>query len=66
MLKKMGPPKTKSWEYPLADISWKVEMNEFYKDIDLDREPLAGLSCAYENLKIINKVYLESGYDYSS
>lgn len=66
MLKEMGPPKTKSWEYPLADNSWKVEMNEFYKDIDLKREPTASLSCAFENLKIINKLYLESGYDYSS
>lgn len=41
-------------------------MNEFYKDIDLNREPTASLGCAFENLKIINKLYLESDYDYSS
>ena len=62
----MGPPETTSWEYPMADNSWAVELNEFYDDIRLNRQPETGLSDAYETLKIIQQVYKESGYDYSS
>ena len=40
-------------------------MEEFYKDIEHDRNPDPGLNDAHEVLKIINKVYEESGYDYS-
>ena len=66
MLPEMGPPETTSWEYPMEDNSWEVEMNEFYEDIINDRVPSAGLRDAYEALKIIETIYLESGYDYHS
>ena len=66
MLPEMGPPETKTWEYPMGDNSWELEMNDFYKDISRDREPSAGLIDAYEALKIIQNIYLESDYDYSS
>lgn len=64
MLPEMGPPETTAWEYPMADNSWAVEIEEFYDDIRLDRPSAAGLSDAYEALKIIEKVYQESGYDH--
>jgi len=64
MLPEMGPPETTSWEYPMGDDSWTVEMAEFYEDIRLDRPPAAGLKDAYEALKIIEIVYRESGYDH--
>lgn len=66
MLPQMGPPETTSWEYPMADDSWAVEMAEFYQDILLDREPAAGLNDAYQALKIINQIYKDSGYDHSA
>ena len=66
MLPQMGPPETVSWEYPMSDDSWEVEMAEFYEDIQLDRPPSAGLNDAYQALKIIEKIYKESGYDHSS
>jgi len=66
MLEQMGPPETQAWEYPMADNSWELEMNEFYKDISYGREPSAGLIDAYETLKIIQNIYLESNYDYCS
>ena len=66
MLPEMGPPETKAWEYPMGDNSWSLEMNEFYEDISLNREPSAGLIDAYEALKIIQNIYLESNYDYCS
>jgi predicted dehydrogenase len=64
MLPQMGPPETTSWEYPMADDSWALEMAEFYEDIYLDREPAAGLDDAYQALKIIDYIYEGSGYDH--
>ena len=63
MLPKMGPPETTSWEYPMADNSWDVEMEEFYADISLDRNPEANLNDAFQALKIVQKIYKDSGYD---
>ena len=66
MLPQMGPPETISWEYPMADDSWALEMAEFYEDIRLDRQPAAGLNDALQALKIIEQIYKESGYDHSA
>jgi predicted dehydrogenase len=60
MLPEMGPPETTAWEYPMADDSWSVEMEEFYEDIRLGREPAAGLGDAREALKIIGRIYEDS------
>jgi predicted dehydrogenase len=64
MLPGMGPPETTSWEYPMGDDSWEVEMEEFYEDIRLDRSPAASLEDASAALKIIERIYQESGYDH--
>lgn len=64
MLPQMGPPETTIWEYPMADDSWEVELNEFLEDIELGRQPEAGLRDAYEALVIVDKIYKESGYDH--
>jgi len=64
MLPEMGPPETTAWEYPMADDSWAVEINEFYDDIRLNRTPSAGLKDAFEALKVVEKIYKESGYDH--
>jgi predicted dehydrogenase len=64
MLPEMGPPDTVCWEYPMADDSWNREIEEFYEDIRLNRKPAASLRDAYEALKIINKIYKDSGYDH--
>lgn len=64
MLPEMGPPETTSWEYPMGDDSWAVEMAEFFEDIRLDREPAAGLRDAQAALNIVESVYRESGYDH--
>lgn len=66
MLPEMGPPETMAWEYPMGDDSWAVELAEFYDDIRLNRAPAAGLKDAYESLKIIQRIYKESGYDHRS
>ena len=63
MLPEMGPPETTSWEYPMADNSWTVEMAEFYDDIRAGRTPAASLNDASAALIIIEKIYKESGYD---
>ena len=67
MLPEMGPPETTSWEFPMADNSWDVEIADFYDDIRLNRLnrlPASGLGDAYAALKIIEQIYKESGYDH--
>ncbi len=64
MLSEMGPPETTSWEYPMGDDSWAVEMAEFFEDIRLDREPSPGLRDAQAALKVVESIYRESGYDH--
>lgn len=66
MLPQMGPPETQSWEFPMEDNSWGVELQEFVQDILLDRQPSSGLADAYAVLKVIEKIYKDSGYDYYS
>ena len=66
MLPEMGPPETTSWEYPMGDDSWTVEIAEFFEDIRLNREPSSGLRDAKAALKIIESIYSESGYDHCS
>jgi predicted dehydrogenase len=66
MLPQMGPPETTVWEYPRADDSWAVEIAEFNDDIQLNRAPSAGVKDAYEVLKVVEKIYRESGYDHHS
>jgi predicted dehydrogenase len=62
MLPEMGPPETTAWEYPMEDDSWAVEVNEFFNNIRLDRSPTASLKDAHEALKIVELVYVRSGY----
>jgi len=58
----MGIPKQKIWKFQKQDVSWKNEMNEFYKDITYNRKPDVNLSDAYKTFKIINKIYKNSKY----
>jgi predicted dehydrogenase len=60
MLPKMGPPETKIWEFPRADDSWEVEMNEFANDIRLRRSPQPGLKDGLEALRIVDTIYRKS------
>jgi predicted dehydrogenase len=64
MLPEMGPPETRSWEFPMADNSWSLEMQDFFEDIQQQRSPSASLSDAYEALKIIHQIYQNSNCDY--
>jgi len=66
MLPEMGPPETFIWEYPMADDSWKIEFDEFLKDIEENRDCNPGLNDAIQNLKIVNTIYKKSGYDYNT
>lgn len=63
MLPEMGPPETTTWEYPMGDDSWAMEIAEFFEDIRLDRDPSVGLQDAQVALEIVESIYKESGYD---
>ena len=62
----MGPPETFIWEYPMQDDSWAYELAEFLEDIQKQREPSANIHDAHAALTIVEKIYRDSGYDYSS
>jgi predicted dehydrogenase len=62
MLPQMGPPETTSWEFPMVDNSWEVEMLEFLEDIRLNRAPSPGLQDAIAALAMVDHIYRESGY----
>ncbi len=64
MLPEMGPPETTTWEYPMVDNSWDLELAEFYADIALNRQPAASLRDAYEVLKVIETIYTTSAHDH--
>ena len=64
MSKRMGMPKQKNWKFKLQDVSWITEINELYDDIIYNRKPKSNLNDAYQTLKIINKIYRNSKYDY--
>ena len=66
MSESMGPPETMIWEYPMIDDSWEFEWNEFLDDIKQQRQPAASIQDAHAVLKIVEKIYKDSGYDYCS
>jgi len=66
MAPEMGPPATTVWEYPMADNSWEIEMEEFLMDIQEGRIPAATLNDAVSALGIVDQIYRRSGYDHSA
>lgn len=62
MLPQMGPPDTTIFEYPGADSSWALETGAFLTDIRENREPTPGLREGIDTLKIVESIYLDSGF----
>ena len=60
MLPQMGPPETTTWEFPLPDNSWNLELEEFIHSIEMKREPMGNIHDAKKALDIVKKVYGES------
>jgi predicted dehydrogenase len=57
MKPEMGIPDTKAYEFPGPDESWKNEMVEFEKDIQLKRTPGAGLAEVRAALQVVETIY---------
>jgi len=66
MLPEMGPPKTISWEYPMADNSWELEISDFFQNIRLNKDPTTSLADAHAVLSTIESIYKSSGYDFNT
>ena len=62
MLPEMGPPETTIHEFPRGDDSWRIEMNEFFDDIRLQRTPVPGLKEAKAVLRVVEQVHARSGF----
>jgi predicted dehydrogenase len=57
MLPAMGPPETTSWEYPMADSSWRLETEAWFADIAARRPSTPGIADAQRALDVIERVY---------
>ncbi len=57
MKPEMGIPDTKVYEFPGPDESWRNEMIEFEKDVQLKRKPDAGLAEVRAALHIVETIY---------
>jgi predicted dehydrogenase len=66
MNRKNTYPKIFSWKFNQKDHSWSRELNEFYRDIQYNRNPNPGLQQALSVLRVIKEVYKINKYDYSS
>ena len=60
MKPEMGAPDTKLHEFPGPDESWRREIAEFEKDVQLKRKPDAGLAEARAALQIVEAIYHRS------
>jgi predicted dehydrogenase len=60
MKPEMGIPDTKVYEYPGPDESWRNEMAEFEKDIQLKRTPGAGLAEVRAALQVVETIYKQN------
>jgi predicted dehydrogenase len=66
MKPEMGPPETKVYEFSGPDESWRIELSEFEKDIQMKRKPDAGLTEAKSALRIVETIYPQSGFDFDA
>jgi len=53
----MGPPETTMWEFPLQDLSWRAEFDDFADAIAQGRPPCGDIHDAVANLQIIAQAY---------
>lgn len=60
MLPQMGPPETITWEYPMADDSWRRETEAWFADIAASRPSSPGIADAQRALSIVERVYAEN------
>jgi predicted dehydrogenase len=61
MLPEMGPPETRTWEYPGEDESWSTEFAHFSECISQGRQPSGTLDDAIAALRVVEKAYAHSG-----
>ena len=61
MLPEMGPPCTYSWEFPMPDDSWRLEVQNFVNDINLGTISSDNGISALKVLKLVEEIYERSG-----
>ena len=59
MLPEMGPPKTTIYEYPGADVSWYLELENFFGAIRGDCELLGNLDDCISMHRVIKDAYAQ-------
>lgn len=57
MLPQMGPPETKTFDYPGQDQSWDAEFADFVAAVQEGRRPCGDIADAVANLAIVGEIY---------
>jgi predicted dehydrogenase len=57
MLPEMGPPITKTWNFPEPDDSWAIEVGEFLDDLLTGSNKSDNLDSSLEVLRVIGEIY---------
>ncbi len=60
MRPEMGPPETTSWEFPMQDDSWVIEVKGFIEDIENDTRNMYNLDSAIAVMDLVNQIYIGS------
>jgi predicted dehydrogenase len=60
MLPEMGPPETTTWDFPMQDDSWEMEVKGFIEDIENGTAIMNNLDSAIEVLDLVNQIYMGS------
>jgi len=66
MKAEMGPPDTKVYEFSGPDGSWRAELADFERDVQLKKKSDAGLKEAKTALQIVEEIYRKSGFNFDS
>lgn len=61
MLPEMGPPETHSWEFPMPDDSWRIEVEEFIRDVETGTRISSNLGTSIDVLELVSEIYKGSG-----
>ena len=61
MSPEMGPPDTYAWEFPMADDSWKIEVEEFIRDVENGTSISSNIDSSLSVLELVSEIYKGSG-----
>jgi len=66
MLPKINPPKIISWKCAMTDDAWEQKINDFFKNISFNQNPITSFAYPRAVLLNIESIYKNLDYDYNT